>query len=76
MAPEPETTRLNSMRYTLHKLRDANKDLAAIGSIDPLLVGRAQVVYERGEQTHVTPLLKSKPAYSSGRRAWLPRRLR
>ncbi|MGB4812702.1 MAG: polyphosphate kinase 2 [Methylophilaceae bacterium] len=41
--------RLNAMRYVLHKLPYKNKDLEAIGAVDPLLVGRAQVVYERGE---------------------------
>jgi polyphosphate kinase 2 (PPK2 family) len=33
--------RLNAMRYVLHKLPYANRDLAMIGAIDPLLVGRA-----------------------------------
>jgi polyphosphate kinase len=42
--------RLNAMRYVLHSLPYANKDEAAIGAIDPLLVGRANVVYERGER--------------------------
>jgi polyphosphate kinase 2 len=42
--------RLNAMRYVLHKLPYANKDLERIGAIDPLLVGRANVVYERGER--------------------------
>jgi len=42
--------RLNAMRYVLHKLPYTNKDLAAIGTLDPLLVGRANVVYERGEK--------------------------
>ena len=41
--------RLNSMRYVLHKLPYANKDLTNIGTLDNLLVGRAHVVYERGE---------------------------
>lgn len=41
--------RLNAMRYVLHKLPYANKDLSAIGPLDPLLVGRAHIVYERGE---------------------------
>jgi polyphosphate kinase 2 len=41
--------RLNAMRYVLHKLPYANKDLSAIGPLDPLLVGRANIVYERGE---------------------------
>lgn len=47
--------RLNSMRYVLHKLDYTDKDKDKIGTIDPLLVGRAHVVYERGEQA--SPLL-------------------
>jgi polyphosphate kinase 2 len=47
--------RLNAMRYVLHKLPYANKDLERIGPLDPLLVGRAHVVYERGE--HRGPIL-------------------
>jgi polyphosphate kinase 2 len=43
--------RLNAMRYVLHKLPYAGKDLQTIGQIDPLLVGRAHVVYEYGENT-------------------------
>ncbi len=42
--------RLNAMRYVLHKLPYANKELSRVGVIDPLLVGRAHVVYERGEK--------------------------
>jgi polyphosphate kinase 2 len=42
--------RLNAMRYLLHKLPYANKDLDQIGVLDPLLVGRAHVVYEQGER--------------------------
>jgi len=42
--------RLNAMRYILHKLPYANKDLEHIGMVDPLLVGRAHIVYERGEK--------------------------
>ncbi|MBK9244373.1 MAG: polyphosphate kinase 2 [Burkholderiales bacterium] len=49
--------RLNAMRYVLHKLPYRNKDLEGIGPIDPLLVGRANVVYERGEKQLATPLL-------------------
>jgi polyphosphate kinase 2 (PPK2 family) len=48
--------RLNAMRYVLHKLPYTNKDLEQIGPIDPLLVGRAHVVYERGEK-HESPIL-------------------
>ena len=43
--------RLNAMRYVLHKLNYGNKDLKAIGKLDPLIVGRAHVVYERGEKS-------------------------
>jgi len=49
--------RLNAMRYVLHKLPYKGKDLEGIGPIDPLLVGRANVVYERGEKQMNTPLL-------------------
>ena len=48
--------RLNAMRYVLHKVPYSNKDLAAIGTLDPLLVGRANVVYEQGEHDN-PPLL-------------------
>ncbi len=41
--------RLNAMRYVLHKLPYTNKDVSNIGALDTLLVGRAHVVYERGE---------------------------
>ncbi|AXS78899.1 polyphosphate kinase 2 [Dechloromonas sp. HYN0024] len=48
--------RLNAMRYVLHKLPYNNKDTGRIGNLDPLIVGRANVVYERGEQQGV-PIL-------------------
>ncbi|MBV5298420.1 MAG: polyphosphate kinase 2 [Rhodoferax sp.] len=41
--------RLNAMRFVLHKLPYAKKDTSNIGPLDTLLVGRAHVVYERGE---------------------------
>ena len=41
--------RLNAMRYVLQKLPYTNKDAKNIGTLDTLLVGRAHVVYERGE---------------------------
>lgn len=41
--------RLNALRYVLHRLPYKNKDVAAIGAIDPMLVGRAHIVYEHGE---------------------------
>ena len=42
--------RLNAMRYLLHRLPYSEKDAERIGSVDPLLVGRAQVVFEVGEK--------------------------
>ena len=42
--------RLNALRYVLHRLPYANKDPQRIGNLDPLIVGRAHVVYERGEK--------------------------
>ena len=41
--------RLNALRYVLRKLPYTNRDLEQIGRLDPLIVGRAHVVYERGE---------------------------
>jgi polyphosphate kinase 2 len=48
--------RLNALRYVLHKLPYARKDPKLIGPVDPLLVGRANVVYERGENTDLAIL--------------------
>ncbi|MDP2067317.1 MAG: polyphosphate kinase 2 [Burkholderiaceae bacterium] len=42
--------RLNAMRYVLHKLPYTSKSLEQVGKLDPLIVGRAHVVYERGEK--------------------------
>ncbi|MCX7892489.1 MAG: polyphosphate kinase 2 [Burkholderiales bacterium] len=44
--------RLNAMRYLLHSLPYARKDLDRVGPLDPLIVGRANVVYERGEKVN------------------------
>jgi polyphosphate kinase 2 len=45
--------RLNALRYLLHSFPYKAKDPDRIGAVDPLLVGRAHVVHERGE--HVGP---------------------
>jgi polyphosphate kinase 2 len=45
--------RLNAMRYVLHKLPYQNKQIELIGKLDPFIVGRAHVVYERGEKPGV-----------------------
>jgi polyphosphate kinase 2 len=42
--------RLNALRYVLHKLPYNSKQLEQVGKLDPLIVGRAHVVYERGER--------------------------
>jgi len=36
----------------LQKLPYANKDTNQIGPLDPLIVGRAHIVYERGEKQY------------------------
>ena len=41
--------RLNAMRYVLHKIPYDKKDIKLISRIDPLLVGRSNVIYEKGE---------------------------
>lgn len=47
--------RLNAMRYLLHRLPYSKKDPKAIGTLDPLIVGRANIVFERGESTGLIP---------------------
>lgn len=42
--------RLNAMRYVLHSITYDKKDEKTIGKIDPLLVGRSNVIYEKGER--------------------------
>ncbi|MDR2165197.1 MAG: polyphosphate kinase 2 [Zoogloeaceae bacterium] len=50
--------RLNAMRYVLHKLPYASKNIERIGQLDPLLLGRANVVREIGEQEQeVAPII-------------------
>jgi polyphosphate kinase len=44
--------RLNALRFVLHKLPYTNKATERIGPLDPLIVGRAHIVYERGEQQY------------------------
>jgi polyphosphate kinase 2 len=47
--------RLNAMRYLLHRLDYGKKDADQIGAVDPLIVGRAAVIFERGEHTATAP---------------------
>jgi polyphosphate kinase 2 len=41
--------RLNAMRYILHKFPYTGKDATMIGKVDSLIVGRSNVIYEKGE---------------------------
>jgi len=41
--------RLNCMRYVLHRLNYAKKNLGVIGAVDPLIVGRPSLVPSRGD---------------------------
>ena len=41
--------RLNAMRYLLHRLPYTAKNLAKLGAVDPLIVGRPSLVSVRGE---------------------------
>lgn len=43
--------RLNAMRYVLSKLSYDDKDDTQIGTIDPLIVGRAGALYEKDERS-------------------------
>ncbi len=43
--------RLNALRYLLHRLDYEKKDAEQIGAVDPLIVGLAAVIFERGEHT-------------------------
>ena len=42
--------RLNAMRYVLNKLPYEGKDAKQVGTVDPLIVGRAGALYELGEK--------------------------
>ena len=41
--------RINAMRYVLHKIPYSKKDNKLLGKVDPLIVGRSNVIYEKGE---------------------------
>ena len=46
--------RLAAMRYVLHRLPYTGRSLETIGALDPLIVGRAHLVFEPGEKTTET----------------------
>lgn len=58
--------RLNAMRYVLQQFNYTNKDSKHIGKIDPLIVGRSNVVYEQGEHALHSPSGLSRTRANSG----------
>lgn len=46
---DKKRARLNAMRYVLSKLPYDNKDSKVVGAVDPLIVGLACALYEKGE---------------------------
>jgi polyphosphate kinase 2 len=47
--------RLNAMRWALHRLPYAGRDMAVIGPVDPLIVGRPALVSALGEDSLASP---------------------
>ncbi len=47
---DKKRARLNAMRYVLNKVPYQNKNAENIGTLDTLLVGRANTIYEHGER--------------------------
>jgi polyphosphate kinase len=46
---DKKRARLNAMRYVLHSLPYTGKSPIRVGAVDDLLVGRANIIHERGE---------------------------
>ncbi len=49
--------RLNAMRYVLHKVPYSKRKIKQIGRLDPLIVGRSNVIYEKGENLLISEQL-------------------
>ena len=47
---DKKRARLNAMRFVLNAFPYDGKDAGVLGTVDPLLVGRANAIFERGEQ--------------------------
>lgn len=54
--------RLNALRYVLHVIPYANKDVDAIGPLDPLIVGPSEAIFERGERKKAKQLARQHAA--------------
>jgi polyphosphate kinase 2 len=48
---DKKRARLNAMRFVLHALPYADKDAERIGPVDERIVGRANLIHERGERS-------------------------
>ncbi|WP_239477492.1 polyphosphate kinase 2 [Sutterella massiliensis] len=46
---DKKRARLNAMRYVLHAIPYAHRDLKAVGPVNPLIVGRASAMFETAE---------------------------
>jgi len=54
--------RINAMRFILSSLDYPNKNYDVVGEADPLIVGSAETIYEKGEHTlEQAPEIKSMP---------------
>jgi polyphosphate kinase 2 len=56
---DKKRARLNAMRYVLHSLPYNDKEPERIGPMDDLLVGRANIIHERGEHDLITGRYRS-----------------
>ncbi|MBS0481322.1 MAG: polyphosphate kinase 2 [Proteobacteria bacterium] len=54
---DKKRARLNAMRFVLSRFPYTGRDDAVVGTVDPLLVGRASAMHEKGEQAAVLPKL-------------------
>ncbi|MBY0224774.1 MAG: polyphosphate kinase 2 [Hyphomicrobium sp.] len=58
---DKKRARLNAMRYVLHSMPYKDKDVKRIGPVDPLLVGRANIIHERDEHDITTGRYTRQP---------------
>ena len=56
---DKKRARLNAMRYVLHSLPYGDKEPERVGPMDDLLVGRANIIHERGEHDLITGRYRS-----------------
>jgi polyphosphate kinase 2 (PPK2 family) len=48
---DKKRARINCIRHVLHTLDYPDKDVAAIGELDPRIVGRGKDIFEKGENS-------------------------